>query len=88
MTSRKELLDMLYMEELRLKSAHTKEEVSLIHNRIQMTMHLIAQMDAGQWTPTPDKPKRKPRKKLTAREKFDKKNSRREAIMAQRARNG
>jgi hypothetical protein len=35
-----------------------------------------------------EKPKRKPRKKLTPVEKFDKKNSRREAIMAQRARHG
>lgn len=31
---------------------------------------------------------RKPRKKLTKVEKYDKKNSRREAIMAQRERNG
>jgi hypothetical protein len=34
------------------------------------------------------KPEREPRKKLTKVEKFDKKNSRREAIMAQRARRG
>ena len=35
-----------------------------------------------------EKPELKPRKKLTAVEKFDKKNSRREAIMAQRERRG
>jgi len=37
--------------------------------------------------PKIEKPKRKPRRKLTTIEKFDKKNSRREAIMAQRERN-
>ena len=37
--------------------------------------------------PKIEKPKRKPRRKLTKFEKFDKKNSRREAIMAQRERN-
>jgi hypothetical protein len=33
-----------------------------------------------------EKPKRKPRRKMTAVQKFDKKNSRRQAIMEQRAR--
>ena len=36
--------------------------------------------------PKLEKPERKPRKKLTAVEKFDKKNSRREAILEQKER--
>jgi hypothetical protein len=52
-----------------------------------LTLNNLHQMRMKQQLYAEDpKPERKPRKKLTKVEKFDKKNSRREAIMAQRAR--
>lgn len=66
-----------------IKNAGDDKERQAAH----LTLNNLHQMRI-QWQIDLDeqKPKRKPRRKLTAVEKFDKKNSRREAIMAQRAR--
>lgn len=68
-----------------IKNAHDDRERQAAH----LTLNNLHQMRM-KWniSTEEEKPKRKPRKKLTAVQKFDRKNSRREAIMAQRARSG
>ncbi len=68
-----------------IRDAKTAEDAKFASNLLQDLYSLLV---SPLLTDPAEKPKRKPRKKMTAVEKFDKKNSRRDAIMAQRERHG